>query len=261
VIGGSKAPPHLRADFPLVRATKTGVHRTKQAFAMSGPALMLLRSGMGARPTELWVGDSHVLFMNGRRPGGTRLTKISSRKFVWHVGPRLMWSIANTGFPPEVLLMAQLIRRFGGSRNLTLVVVFGEIDVRAHLAKRQARSRPGMKFVDEYLRQCQLLGKTLHAQRIVITVPVPPGDSLRDAPEFPRSGSLPERINAFRLLRAELEESVDTSGRESDVVLLDCTEEIADSQGSLRVDLTDDGCHVNDSGVSAIQASLKALLR
>jgi hypothetical protein len=174
-----------------------------------------------------------------------------------------MWSIANKGFPPEVLLVARLIGRFGKSRRLSLIVVFGEIDVRVHLVNHlvdmQARSRPSMNFVSEYLKQCQLLAKTLLADRVLVAVPVPPGDSFNDPPNFPRSGTLAERIDAFLLLRDELAAAVDTTGAEPTTFLFDCTEELADSDGSLRADLTDDGCHVNHSGAEVVRVRMHAL--
>lgn len=170
-----------------------------------------------------------------------------------------MWSIGNNGFPPDVRLVSQLIRILGKTRHLSLMVVFGEIDVRAHLAGPCMQSRRSMNFARAYLMQCQNLGKLVRAQRVVITVPVPPGDSFEDAPEFPRSGVLSERIDAFCLLRRALTSAVDSSKGIPVTVLLDCTDEMADSDGSIRADLTDDGCHVNGTGARIVRAGLRAL--
>lgn len=170
-----------------------------------------------------------------------------------------MWSIANKGFPPDVLLVARLVRLFGRSRHFSLMVAFGEIDVRVHLAGTQTRSHHGMKFVSEYVKQCQLLGQKLRATRVVVTVPFPPGDSFDDALGLPRAGTLAERIDAFRMLRQALAAAVDTTEAGPTTVLLDCTEKLADSVGSLRADLTDDGCHVNGGGARAVRESMQSL--
>lgn len=234
--------------------------RARQIVGLVAPATALLRSCRDGSVTDLWIGDSHAPFLNECWPVRSRsMTRIHDHEFVWHVGPRLMWSIANKGFPPEVRLVARLLHRFGTSRHRSLIVVFGEIDVRVHLVGAQARSGPSMSFVREYVDQCLLLARTMHADRVLVAVPVPPGDSFDDDPNFPRSGTLAERIGAFRLLRKALVAAVETAGAEPTTLLLDCTEELADSDGSLRIDLTDDGCHVNHSGAEVVRVCLQAL--
>lgn len=238
----------------------TAVRRTRQVLTLVIPAIALVRICKDTRSTELWVGDSHAVFLNNCWPVSSRLSRIDDQRFVWHLGPRLMYSIANNGFPLDVLLVARLIHWFGGSRNVALIFVFGEIDVRVHLADTQAQSRRSLKFLSEYAEQCRLLGQKLGATHVVVTVPVPPGDSFDDAPEFPRSGTLAERINAFRELRQALEAALSATGAEPKTVLLDCTEKLANPDGSLRADLTDDGCHVNKSGALLVRGGVQAIL-
>jgi hypothetical protein len=239
--------------------TKKAVRRTRQALELVAPALGLLRSCLSDSSTNLWIGDSHSVFLTRSWPVSSRLTKIEDHTFVWHAGPRLMWSIAHNGFPADVRLVAQLIRWFGGSRSLSLVVVFGEIDVRVHLAGTRRKSQRSMQFVSEYVTRCQHLGQKLCASRVFITVPVPPGDSFVETPGFPRSGTLAERINAFQNLRLALEAALHSTETEPTTVMLDFSEELADSDGSLRGDLTDDGCHVNDRGARLVGETLSAL--
>lgn len=255
----SKASPRLQVELSFCRAAKVAVRRMQQVLALVAPASALLRSCLDDSSKELWVGDSHVLFINECGPATSRLTRVDGHRFVWHVGPRLMWSIARNGFPPDVLFLARLIRMFGGSRNLSLVVVFGEIDVRAHLADAHASPLRDMRFVSDYLRQCQVLGQRLGARCVVLAVPVPPKDAFKDTPGFPRSGTLEERIDAFRFLQKALVAAVDSAEALPATVLLDCTEEIADSDGSLRADLTDDDCHVNNTGAEVVRACLREL--
>lgn len=249
----------IRADVAVcVKWTKTALRRVRQFMALVVPTIALIRSCRNGKLVELWVGDSHAVFFNQCGPVSSRLTRIDDHRFVWHFGPRLMWTFADKGFPPDILLIARLIRRIGRSRHFSLIVILGEIDVRVHLAGSQNQSRRSMAFVSEYVKQCQLMGRMLGAGRVLIAIPVPPG-SLKGVSGYPRSGTLAERIDMFKILREALVVEVNATEAQPTTLLLDCTNQLSDCNGSLLDHLTDDGCHVNDIGAEIVRACFLAV--
>jgi hypothetical protein len=169
-----------------------------------------------------------------------------------------MWTFADNGFPADILWAARLIRRIGRSRQFSLIVVTGEIDVRLHLAGSHNQSRRSMAFVSEYVKQCQLLGRELGAGRVLVAIPVPPGNP-KGVTGYPRSGTLAERIDTFKILREALVVEVNATKSEPTTLVLDCTDHLADGTGSLLDHLTDDGCHVNDIGAGIVRACFLAV--
>ena len=216
-----------------------------------GVARLLLGLALG-RVRELWIGDSHAVLLNSPRFPFPVLAPVRDGQFAWHVGPLLLHSVAVRGFPAQVERTAGVISRLPASRRLTCVFVFGEIDVRCHLAPR-LEGGLDTAFVTRYVDRVISLMDRIGAPRAVIAVPTPPSDDVQDHVMFPVAGDLSQRIEAHSLVRQTL---IDTLRDRDDprLDLLDLREVLADADGRLLSELTDDGCHTNDEGRTVVRA-------
>jgi len=200
---------------------------------------------------RLWIGDSHATFLAGTR---VRPFDVSSEHegVVW-LGPRLMYSIARDGFPDP--LTPEL---HGVSLDLAptpIVLVFGEIDCRVHLVERLAAGG-SLDFVSRYVARAAELRARVGASHIVLLGPVPPSDQGESNPEFPKNGTLAERIAVARLLERTLSEATASLG-DRRVAVAPITSLLAGSEtGELAGRLTDDGTHVNPLGADLIRKQL-----
>jgi hypothetical protein len=220
--------------------------------------LALLSAGRRSDPTEMWFGDSHAVFLNGDYTSA-KLSRGPEGQIVWHLGGRLMWSLAHNDFPRRVQLAARALRVVTRPGSLVPVFIAGEIDVRCHLVRRSNAPGFSLDFVAEYVRRAQQLAATMGAPTLVIAVPVPPSDDCPKNPMYPIEGSIAERVRVFDDLRTALAKSVaDTSGAPR-VRLMDATEALVDETGALRSELTDDGCHTNARGVRLVRATVHQL--
>jgi len=213
----------------------------------------LLVATRRTRPTELWFGDSHSIFLNKEYASGV-LTRAPEGQLVWHLGPRLMHSIARNGFPPEVIRGVRLLGRISRPGSLVPFVVTGEIDVRCHLVPHS--SDPGFDygFVAAYVRTVRTLAEQLGARTAVVCVPPPPSVDCPKNPEFPIRGTIAERIAVFGDLREALTKAVADASGPPRVLLLDATDLLVDETGEFRRELTDDGCHTNVDGVREVRS-------
>lgn len=220
--------------------------------------LSLLLATRRRRPTELWFGDSHAIFLNKPYASGV-LTRAPEGQIVWHLGARLMHSIARNGFPPKVERGVRLLRLISRSGSIVPVVVTGEIDVRCHLVPHSAEPGFSFDFVADYVRQVRDLAQRMGARTAVVTVPPPPSVDCPKNPEFPIKGTIAERIAVFDELRAALTKAVSNAAGEPRVLLLDATDLLVDASGEFRGDLTDDGCHTNADGVHEVRTRVHQL--
>ena len=216
-----------------------------------GIARLLLGLALG-RVRELWIGDSHAVLLNSPRFPFPVLAPVRPGQFAWHVGPLLMHSVAVRGFPVPVERLAGVIRRLPASRRLTCVFVFGEIDVRCHLAPR-LEGGLDTAFVARYVDRVISLMDRIGAPRGVVVVPTPPSDDVQDHVMFPVAGDLAERIECHTLVRDRLVATLRERG-DARLDLLDLREVLADANGRLRSELTFDGCHTNDEGRAAVRS-------
>ena len=204
------------------------------------------------RPLErLWIGDSHATFIAGTRVLPFDVS--SDHEGVVWLGPRLMYSIARDGFPDPLLPELE-----GVSLDLArapVVLVFGEIDCRVHLVERLAAGGT-LEFVPRYVERAAELRARLAASRIVLLGPVPPSDKGESDPEFPKNGTLAERIAVTRLVEQTLSEAAASLG-DSRVTAVPVASLLAGSDaGELAERLTDDGTHVNPLGAALIRERL-----
>jgi lysophospholipase L1-like esterase len=218
----------------------------------------LLAAARRRSPTELWFGDSHAIFLN-QDYTSSKLSRAPEGQLVWHLGPRLMWSLGHNGFPRRARVVAALIRVVGRPGSIVPVFVAGEIDVRCHLVPRSVQPGYTLDFVHDYVRSCQRLARAMGAPTLVIATPVPPSDDCPRNPEFPIEGTIEERVRVFGEVRLALGKAVAEADGRPLVHLADATDVLADETGALRSELTDDGCHTNRAGVQVVRRTLRDL--
>lgn len=111
-------------------------------------ALSLLRTRKSKK--ILWIGDSHASFISEIKLSAMFGDK-SGESLVW-IGPRLMYSISQKGFPLPVRIACRLVMK-----KTNIVFVLGEIDVRMHLAQR---SELNFEFIQDYVHEVKKLLQT-----------------------------------------------------------------------------------------------------
>jgi lysophospholipase L1-like esterase len=214
-------------------------------------AVRLCVAAARGRVDELWIGDSHAVLLNADAFPFSRLGRIGDRRFVWHLGPRLMFSIARDGWPRPVRVVAAVLGRLPHP-PATAYFSFGEIDVRCHLAPRLVDGQLDTGFVERYVDRVSALRERARVAEAVVVVPVPPSTHVTDHVAFPVAGTIEERLTAHRAVRAALERAVAAPG----LRLADLTDELSDVDGQLHPDYSDDGCHTNAAGRAAAGRAL-----
>lgn len=199
-----------------------------------------------SRATELWIGDSHALSFN-QKVHFSEFVRGPEGQIILRVGPRLMWSLAESGFSERVDRVARVVSKFGRPGSIVPVFVSGEIDVRCHLVGREQ----DYGFVKTYVDRCLALATSLRSPRAVFVVPPPPSEWCPNVEEFPIKGTIAERVGVFQNLREALISAVQQAPAAE---LLDPTDALVGADGSLRRDCTDDGCHTNHHGVAVVRA-------
>lgn len=209
---------------------------------------LAVRRIAGARLTFV-IGDSHALFLCGAH--GSSLRRIRPTRFpgviVLWLGPKLLHSLATRGFPAWVRILMARRLALGGRANVCVDIVAGEIDVRCHLAPRVAADGPAVvdRLVEAFvaqLRRCADGG----VAGIRYYEPVPPSDAYADNPEFPRAGSLAERIRCHRLLADRIRQSIEDAARTGyPFRFVANPEEAVLADGAMNPLWSDDGCHFN----------------
>jgi hypothetical protein len=233
----------LRASVRRVRARVQG---------LLGVVRLLLHAYTGGLH-EVWVGDSHAVHIN-TPDMVTALRRLPDGRWVWHLGPRIMFSIAREGFPPALLRVLRMISRSPGASEVVWAFSFGEIDVRCHLVPRMGDPASALAFVPRYLDHVQRAATTAGARRALVLVPPPESDVYPEQIGFPIVGTLEERVDASHALRdAMLRAAKDLPPNGATLHLIDVTEEFSDARGAIIEDLTYDGLHTNDAGRAVIR--------
>lgn len=200
---------------------------------------------------ELWIGDSHAVLLNADSFPFSRLGRIGHRRFVWHLGPRLMYSIARDGWPRPVRVVARILGRLPHPPAV-LLFSFGEIDVRCHLAPRLVEGTLDTGFVGRYVDRVDALRQETGIAEAIVIAPVPPSARVTDHVAFPVAGTIEERLTVHLAIRDALARAVVRPG----LRLADLTGDLADADGQLHPDYTDDGCHTNAAGRAVAQRAL-----
>ena len=207
-----------------------------------------MRSVINLHPSfggNIWVGDSHALFISGSPRATISSPSKHSDICVW-LGPRLAYSIARHGLIlPKTLNGIARIRKFE-----RLVVAFGEIDCRMFLGSAQAARYRDETWVKRFVNEVLITGERNRVREVVFLTPVPPSDLSDDNPDFPKRGTLIDRINATEWLTKNIRLYANEHTMARVIVLRDL---LAKKDGSLNPNFTDDGVHVNNIARLMIQ--------
>lgn len=209
---------------------------------------------------EVWVGDSNAVLFGAPRFPRLFIGSIEPRRWVWSLGPRLMFSVARDGYPPTMHHMLRVLRHVPGNREVLWIFSAGEIDLRCHLVPRIAEGAD-LGFVKQYIEKVRGLVDQFNASCAAVSVPTPPAVDLVDTDGFPVVGTLEERLAAHRLMRKRmLEETGTTSGSTGAVIYaFDATDRMSNEDGYYRPEVTEDGVHPNDAGRAEIRAAVTEL--
>lgn len=243
-----------------LRRLRRSVRRVRaQLVGWIGVARLLVRVFLG-QVDEVWIGDSHAVHMNSPTMIAA-LRRLPDGRWVWHLGPRVMFSIAREGLPPAVLRVLRLVSRSRRARDIVWAFSFGEIDVRCHLVPRMGDPDAALSFVPIYLERLRRAATAAGAEHALVLVPPPESDVYPDQIGFPVVGSLAERIDASHALRdAMVRAAKELPEGGATVHLIDITEEFSDERGAMREDLTYDGLHANDDGRAVMRARVEEIL-
>lgn len=230
--------------------------RTRDFLISAKAGLLLLRDLVTGNVRELWVGDSHTVYLN-RSYVTANLLRGGPGVYVVHLGSRLMYSVAAGGLPVWSRRILTVVARLS-RRPVPMFVCLGEIDVRCHMAKHGAPGEWPLGFVRPFVRDTAALAEGLGFTPVTFVVPPPPCRDHLSVGHLPVVGDFPTRISAFDALRAELARCCQESAAE--VRILDMTPLIFDADTGIRDDLTDDQCHVNATGALLLRGAVDALL-
>ena len=230
--------------------------RTRDFLISTTTAALLLRDLLTGKVREVWVGDSHTVYLN-RSYVTANLLRGRPGVYVVHLGSRLMYSVAAGGLPLWSRRILTAVGRLA-RRPVPMFICLGEIDVRCHLAKHGAPGSWPLGFVQRFVAGTVGFADRLGFSPVTFVVPPPPCRDHLSVGLLPVVGDFPTRISAFDALRAELERRCRESTTE--VRFLDMTPLIFDADNGIRPELTDDQCHVNPAGARLLRGAVDALL-
>ena len=201
----------------------------------------------------MWVGDSNAVHFASATWPRHSLDSSEPGRWVWALGPRLMYSVARDGYPPAMHRRLRLLRRLRNNRDVLWFFSAGEIDLRCHLVPR-LKAGADLGYVRIYVERVQNLVAEFDAKHAAVSVPIPPAADMAHTEGFPIVGTLQERLDAHRLMRRRmLEETGPATGATGPVIYaFDATEKISDADGYYRPEVTYDGMHPNDYGRAEI---------
>jgi hypothetical protein len=212
------------------------------------------------RVDEVWVGDSNAVMFGSDRFPRFSIGSTERGRWVWPLGPRLMFSVARDGYPPTLHRMLRILRHVRANRDVLWIFSAGEIDIRCHLVPR-LKNGAELTFVKPYIGRVQALVGEFDARYAAVSVPIPPAVDIYDVEGFPIVGTLEERHDAHRLMRQTmLDETGPATGSTGAVIVaFDPTDCLSDEHGHYRPELTYDGMHPNDTGRVQIHAAIAEL--
>jgi lysophospholipase L1-like esterase len=243
-----------------IRRLRRSIRRYRARLAGLLGVTRMLGYAVVGRVDEIWIGDSHAVHMNSPTMIAA-LRRLPDGRWVWHLGPRVMFSIAREGLPTAVLRVLRLVSRTRRAREIVWGFSFGEIDVRCHLVPRMGDPDAALEFVPIYLERLRRAATAAGARRAVVLIPPPESDVYPEQIGFPVVGSLAERIEASHALRdAMIRAAKDLPADGASIHLIDLTDAFSDERGAMREDLTYDGLHANDEGRAVMRRHVVDIL-
>lgn len=227
--------------------------RRTRDYAISATTFVrLILDLLAGRVREVWLGDSHNVYLN-RSYVTANLLRGGSGVYIVHLGSRLMFSVSRSGLPAWAMRILRLVATLS-RRPVPLLVCLGEIDVRCHLAKHGSPGQWPLAFVDTFVENTAAAARELGFAPLVFVAPPPPCRDHLSIGHLPVVGDFPTRMSAYDALRAEVARS--SSAAPGDVRFFDMNALVFDPDNGIREDLTDDQCHVNAIGARMVRDAL-----
>lgn len=209
------------------------------------------------RVDEVWVGDSNAVLSGADTFPSLVIGSTEPGRWVWSLGPRLMFSVARDGYPPIMHRTLGVLRHVRANRKVLWLFSAGEIDLRGHLVPH-IKEGADLSFVSAYIERVRSLVGEFGASYAAVIVPVPPAVDFSIPDDYPVVGTPEERLVAHRLMRerilADTGPSVSSTGPV--IYAFDATDRLNDEHGFYRPEVTSDGIHPNDLGRSEIRAAM-----
>lgn len=222
---------------------------------------LLLRRLRNARsPAALHcIGDSHASFFSGEermQPSWPRRSRDRIRGLRgYRVGPALAYNLVREGTTSRGRERVREILSTlpHGSR---VMLCFGEIDCRAHLARQAARQqRPVAELVDACVERYLAAGAEIRAMGFDVSYWQVPPPSLHAEPggEFPIEGSFEERLAITRTFNQTL---ADGSARQGQL-MISVFDALTDATGTPLPHYFLDGIHLSQHAMPVALAALR----
>ena len=163
-----------------------------------------------------------------------------------------MYSVGLRGFRfSNLQIVALFIAKLRKYENC--VVHLGELDCRVW-NNRLISSLSIEKIAHAYIKQLHKLSVKYCFRKIAIITPIPPSDSGASNNNFPRNGSLEERIECT----TKLTNSLTVMGRAKKLKIINSQLLVGEhnnykANGSLKIEYSLDGCHLNKAGTEIIR--------
>ncbi|WP_182377814.1 SGNH/GDSL hydrolase family protein [Nocardioides sp. WS12] len=212
------------------------------------------------RVDQVWVGDSNAVMMVTSSFPPLGVGRGDDGRWVWHLGPRLMYSISRDGFKPGMRRALRILRLVPGHDRVNWFFSFGEIDLRCHLAPR-VKEKPELPFIPTYIERVRSLVSEFGASHAFIVVPVPPAVDIFVDEGFPIEGTLEDRLAAHRLMRSDLLAVTQAEQSRPRIEALDLTDALSDANGYYSPEFTSDGVHPTDAGRAAARQVVELQLQ
>ncbi|MBS1986342.1 SGNH/GDSL hydrolase family protein [Candidatus Dependentiae bacterium] len=210
-------------------------------------------------------GDSHAMhcFTDHYRNEYTFLYQgLSLPLAVHYLGPKTMHGVATNGIVESgVKLGRNSLPQYGVAEGEIAVFVFGEIDVRCHIGNQCDKRGVDVDVIIEELvikyTDMILRNRALYQQCTCIVMEVmPPTDQAFNA-QYPRCGSLEERVAITRQLNACLKSVC----AQRAIPFFEVHNLLANSNGVLIAELSDGNVHVNMAHNYLVKQKLVAFLQ
>lgn len=195
------------------------------------------------------IGDSH-----------SQVIQSSAGVLIRHIGPVTLHRIKDqTEMIRSALTLAPRLRFIAFprlSKNSIIVLSFGEIDIRVHVAKQaKKQGREPRQLVDELVNGAVKLVSFVHAEfgcKVVFMAIPPPSSDFND-PKYPNSGTLHSRVSLVNYFNEQLNQEL-ASRAVLRAKLLNINELHSRSDGSMKPEHSDGTVHFN-LGVGQLMAS------
>ena len=208
-------------------------------------ALFFLLSFCATHAAIHVFGDSH-----------TRAFATVKNSVIHHLGPRTMHRFGRDK------LGCLDIRRYGVRNGDTVIYVFGEIDVRSHIGKQRDRHRRNLtdvieSLIAEYIKAISENRKNYNRLTSIVSAAISPTDGGGNNSQYPRYGTIQDRVAINNLLNKQLLKACQTHG----ILFLDFRRPYTTAQGTLRQDRADNSVHIHPKHTKHLVATVVNLLK